>query len=174
MISPSFISEVSHRLVLKPGVLGDPGTVVDEHMGAPQPVELTSRTRHRVHRSGPTPQWHPSAALRCTVSLRGWYGCVDSSSLPRKLTFILEFFASTRSMGRPLSPLKISGAIRCATRPTMRRARAAPLFLLATWGQIQGDSLFDECLERPFIDFLAIMNVDRTTGVTFEAGVKQA
>lgn len=54
------------------------------------------------------------------------------------------------------------------------KARAVPFFLLATWGQIQGDSLFDECLERPFIDFLAIMNVDRTTGVTFEAGVKQA
>ena len=109
------------------------------------------------------------------MGLLGWYGCVDSSSLPRKVTFILEFFASTRSMGRPLSPLNISGAIRCATRPTMRRvSTGGTTLLLATWGQIQGDSLFDECLERPFIDFLAIMNVDRTTGVTFEAGVKQA
>lgn len=54
------------------------------------------------------------------------------------------------------------------------KARAVPRSLLAARGQIQGHSLFNECLERSVIDFLAIMNVDRTTGITFEAGVKQA
>ena len=74
----------------------------------------------------------------------------------------------------PHPPCVWSGQARHPADDAACKARAVPRSLLVARGQIQRHSLFDECLERPVIDFLAIMNVDRTTGITFEAGVKQA